>query len=167
MKNISPAPATPPVTLIRKTALSGNKIDVRVEREGGEVVRQVNAEVNLPNLLATVFATTRRDRGEVPFAFGVDGQLFTPTPDDRAVIESLGEEGARRQQHPRRAEPALHGAVPDERLLQRIEPVAVGEPLDGEDGAAVDLHGEVRTGAHRGAVDEASAAAMQRLLDGG
>ena len=57
---------------------SGSRLDVTVERNG-QVVRQANAEVNLPNLLATVFTTTRRERGEVPFAFGKDGRLYTPT----------------------------------------------------------------------------------------
>ena len=40
--------------------------------------------------LATVFTTTRRERKEVPFAFGKDGRLYTPTDDDRKKIESLG-----------------------------------------------------------------------------
>jgi serine phosphatase RsbU (regulator of sigma subunit) len=73
----------------RKTALSGNRLDVTVERNG-TVVREANAEVNLPNLLATVFTTTRRARGEVPFAFSKDGRLYTPTDEDRHKIESLG-----------------------------------------------------------------------------
>jgi serine phosphatase RsbU (regulator of sigma subunit) len=76
------------VPLQRKIALSGNRLDVTVERNG-TVVRQANAEVNLPNLLATVFTTTRRERGEVPFAFGTDGKLYTPTDEDRRKIESL------------------------------------------------------------------------------
>jgi serine phosphatase RsbU (regulator of sigma subunit) len=73
----------------RKIALSGNRLDVTMERDG-TVVREANAEVNLPNLLATVFTTTRRARGEVPFAFSKDGRLFTPTDEDRKKIESLG-----------------------------------------------------------------------------
>ncbi len=73
----------------RKTALSGNRLDVTMERDG-TVLREANAEVNLPNLLATVFTTTRRDRGEVPFAFSKDGRLFTSTDDDRKKVESLG-----------------------------------------------------------------------------
>ncbi len=73
----------------RRTAFSGSRLDVMVERDG-QVVRQANAEVNLPNLLATVFTTTRRERGEVPFAFAKDGRLFTRTSDDRTKIESLG-----------------------------------------------------------------------------
>ncbi len=81
------SPATPRDQ--KKSSLSGNRLDVKVERNG-EVVRQVNAELNLPNLLATVFATTRRDRGEVPFAVGDDGRLYTRSDADRATVESLG-----------------------------------------------------------------------------
>jgi HAMP domain-containing protein len=73
----------------RRTALSGSRLDVRVERNG-QVVRQAQAEVNLPNLLATVFTTTRRERGEVPFAVGKDGRLYTPTDEDRTKVESIG-----------------------------------------------------------------------------
>ena len=53
--------------LTRRSSLSGSRIDVKVERNG-EVVRQMNAEINLPNVLATVFSTTKSERGEVPFA---------------------------------------------------------------------------------------------------
>ena len=63
--------------MTRKTALTGNQLNVRMERDG-EVVQQVNAEINLPNLLATVFANTRRDSGEIPFAVGKDGHLYAP-----------------------------------------------------------------------------------------
>jgi serine phosphatase RsbU (regulator of sigma subunit) len=73
----------------RKTALSGTRLDVTFERDG-EVVRAANAEVNLPNLLSTVLTTTRRDRGEIPFAVGKDGRLYTQTVDDKAKIESIG-----------------------------------------------------------------------------
>ncbi len=86
----SAVPVTPEPASVRRSELTGNRLDIRVERDG-EVVRQLNAEVNLPNLLATVFSTTRRDRGEVPFALAKDGTLHTPTADDRAVIESFGE----------------------------------------------------------------------------
>jgi len=73
----------------RKMALSGTRLDVTLERDG-EVVRAANAEVNLPNLLATVLTTTRRDRGEIPFAVGKDGKLYTQTEDDKKRIESIG-----------------------------------------------------------------------------
>jgi hypothetical protein len=72
----------------RHMSLSGNRLDVRMERDG-EVVRQLSAEVNLSNLLATVF-TRRSTRGEVPFAVAADGQLFAPGAEARAQVEALG-----------------------------------------------------------------------------
>jgi hypothetical protein len=83
------APA-PPVKLVRKSKMTGTHLDVSLERDG-QVVSELNAEIHLPNLLATVFSTTRRDRGEVPFAFAADGQLFTPNPEDRTTVESFGD----------------------------------------------------------------------------
>jgi serine phosphatase RsbU (regulator of sigma subunit) len=82
------AAAPPPPPLQRETALAGSRMDVRVTRNG-QVVGQVNADINLPNLLATVFTTTRRDKGEVPFAIGKNGEIYTPTDGDRAVITGL------------------------------------------------------------------------------
>ena len=79
----------------RKAKLSGSRLDVTLERNG-QVVRQLNAEVDLPNLLGTVFSTTRRDRGEVPFAVARDGRIYTPTTEDQQVVETLGDVDARR-----------------------------------------------------------------------
>jgi sigma-B regulation protein RsbU (phosphoserine phosphatase) len=56
---------------------------------GGEVVGQVNAEVDLPKLLSTVFAPTSRERGELPFAIGEGGELFTATPADKGRLDAL------------------------------------------------------------------------------
>jgi serine phosphatase RsbU (regulator of sigma subunit) len=89
VKPVAPKPPAAPRPMQRKTALSGSRLDVTMERNG-QVVRSANAEVNLPNLLATVFTTTRRDRGEVPFAVAKDGRLYTPTDDDRRKVEALG-----------------------------------------------------------------------------
>ena len=52
----------PGVPARRKTALSGTRLDVTFERDG-QVVRAANAEVNLPNLLATVLTTTQARSG--------------------------------------------------------------------------------------------------------
>lgn len=82
----TPQPAPKPMT--RRAALTGTQLNVRVERDG-EVLQQVNAEINLPNLLATVFANTRRDSGEIPFAIGKDGHLYAPTENDRATLSAL------------------------------------------------------------------------------
>lgn len=81
----APADLTP---LQRRSTLSGTRLDVTMERNG-QVVSRANAEVDLPNLLKTVFSTTRRDRGEVPFAVGKDGRLFTPTEADGERVQAI------------------------------------------------------------------------------
>jgi serine phosphatase RsbU (regulator of sigma subunit) len=82
--------ATVPVTpTSRRTTLTGNKLDVKFE-QNGEVIRQANVEINLPNVLQTVFTTTHRDRGEVPFAVDRSGRLYTPTDEDRRVVAGFG-----------------------------------------------------------------------------
>ncbi len=90
----APRPTAPAAPLQRQTALSGSRIDVRV-LQGGQVVGQVNADINLPSLLATVFTTTQRDQGEVPFAVDQDGSLYTPTDSDRQRIAALNTPAAR------------------------------------------------------------------------
>jgi serine phosphatase RsbU (regulator of sigma subunit) len=84
----APAALLPASVTRRKTEISGTRMDIRLE-QNGQLVGQANAEINLPNLLSTVFTTTRRDRGEVPFAVAKDGRLFTPTNADKRVIEGL------------------------------------------------------------------------------
>ena len=81
-----PAPA-PPVT--RSSTLVGNRLDVKLMQEG-RLVGQVNATIDLDNLLATVFSPTRREKGEVPFAVGPDGKVYTLSPEDRAQVDQLG-----------------------------------------------------------------------------
>ena len=76
--------------LKRHSTLSGSHIDVKVERDG-QVVRQMNAEINLPNVLATVFTTTRGDRGELPFAVAKDGTIYAKSQADKDRVAALGE----------------------------------------------------------------------------
>ena len=85
----APVPPAPPPTETKST-LTGNKLGVTVRR-GGKVVHSANAEVNLDNLLMTVFSTTRRDQGEVPFAVAKDGKIYTQNAADKHTVESLGE----------------------------------------------------------------------------
>ena len=86
-----PAPrASTTLAATKKSSISGSRLDVKMER-GGEVVRQVNAELNLPNLLQTVFTTSRKDGDEVPFAVAQDGRIYTRTDADRVRVESFGE----------------------------------------------------------------------------
>jgi serine phosphatase RsbU (regulator of sigma subunit) len=84
----APKPAAPAKPMTRKAALTGTNLAVKME-SNGQVVGQVNAEINLPNLLATVFANTRRDSGEIPFAVGKDGHLYSPNDADRGKLNAL------------------------------------------------------------------------------
>jgi serine phosphatase RsbU (regulator of sigma subunit) len=84
-----PAPAPPALNATKKSSITGSKLDVKLERDG-KVVRQVNAELNLPNLLQTVFTTSRKDGNEVPFAIAQDGRVYTRTDADRTRVESFG-----------------------------------------------------------------------------
>jgi serine phosphatase RsbU (regulator of sigma subunit) len=81
-------PERPEKPMTKRAALTGTHLNVRVERDG-QVLQQVSAEINLPNLLATVFANTKRERGEIPFAVGKDGQLYASTDADRARLATL------------------------------------------------------------------------------
>jgi serine phosphatase RsbU (regulator of sigma subunit) len=82
-----PTPPPPPA-MRRSSSLSGRRLAVRVER-GGELLGLVNADVDLPKLLATVFAATPRDRGELPFAVGEGGELYTATATDKSRLEAM------------------------------------------------------------------------------
>lgn len=84
-----PPAAGPAPKMTRSTALVGNRLDVKVSQDG-KVVSEVNATVDLDNLLATVFSPTRREKGEVPFAVGPDGKVYTANEDDRKAVEALG-----------------------------------------------------------------------------
>jgi serine phosphatase RsbU (regulator of sigma subunit) len=84
-----PASAASTGAVRQRSTLSGTRLDVSME-QNGEVIHAVNAEINLANLLSTVFSTTRRDSGEVPFAVAKDGRIFTPTDADRSKIQALG-----------------------------------------------------------------------------
>ncbi len=74
---------------VGQAAFSGRQLQVRLE-QNGEVVSQLNAELNLPNVLSTVFASAHGEQGEVPFAVGNDGRLYTRADADKERIEALG-----------------------------------------------------------------------------
>lgn len=71
------------------STLTGDTLNVTVARNG-KVVHSASAAVNLDNLLLTVFSTTRREQGEVPFAIGKDGKLYTQNAADRKTVQRLG-----------------------------------------------------------------------------
>ena len=84
------APAAPAAVprMKRSTELSGQRLAVKVERDG-QVVGQVDADVDLTKLLATIFAATAGERGELPFAVGAGGELYTSTPSAKQQLERL------------------------------------------------------------------------------
>ncbi len=87
----APAPAAPapvkPTT--RSSTLVGNRLDVKLMQDG-KVVGEVNATIDLENVLATVFSPTRREKGEVPFAIGPDGKVYTANDADQKTVQDLG-----------------------------------------------------------------------------
>jgi serine phosphatase RsbU (regulator of sigma subunit) len=85
-----PAATIAPLELKRRSTFSGKNIDVQDERDG-EVIRTMNAEVDLPNLLATVFSTTDREHGELPFAVAEDGTIYARTEADRTRVAAFGD----------------------------------------------------------------------------
>jgi serine phosphatase RsbU (regulator of sigma subunit) len=82
----SPAAMAP---LKRTATFFGNQLDVKFERNG-QVVRTVNAEINLPNMLMAVLSSTPSEQGEVPFAVDKDGKVYAQTDDDRKRVEAFG-----------------------------------------------------------------------------
>jgi serine phosphatase RsbU (regulator of sigma subunit) len=89
----TPAPSTssapPPSPLKRTAEFEGNRLDIRFERNG-HVVRTVNAEINLPNMLMTVFQSTPREQGELPFAVDKDGKVYAQSDEDKKRVEDFG-----------------------------------------------------------------------------
>jgi serine phosphatase RsbU (regulator of sigma subunit) len=82
-------PTAPAKPTTRTSTLVGNRLDVRLMQDG-RVIGEVNATIDLENVLATVFSPTRREQGEVPFAVGPDGKVYTATEADRKTVQDLG-----------------------------------------------------------------------------
>src|SRR5262249_32802089 len=78
----------------------------------------------------------------------------------RAVLQELRQ----RHEETRRAEPALQAVVLPEGLLQRIEPVAVGQRLHGPDLTTVHLCRKEQAGPDSGAIDDPRAGAAHAVL---
>jgi serine phosphatase RsbU (regulator of sigma subunit) len=69
----------------------GRRIQVDVQKDG-RVIGRANATLNLDRTLRTVLTFARRDQGEIPFAIDRQGALYTPNPDDKAQLQTLGVE---------------------------------------------------------------------------
>src|SRR5262249_47770712 len=73
------------------------------------------------------------------------------------------DEGEAREQHTRRAKPALYGAVPEERLLQRVQPAVVLQSTYGGDRAMCGGRRPHETARHGPAVEQDGAGAAHAL----
>ena len=84
------------------------------------------------------------DRGQHLRVSGAPAEVAGDTVADLVLrgMGRLGQEGGRRHQDARNAEPALRHAVPDEGILQRVERPVLAEALDRQDRAPADLHGQ-------------------------
>jgi len=80
--------------------------------------------------------------------------------DIRPLLQDIGGE----HQESGRAEAALQPMMVHERLLQRVQIVAVRQTLDRADFPTVRLHGEHQAGAHRLVVDDDCAGAANAVL---
>jgi serine phosphatase RsbU (regulator of sigma subunit) len=69
-------------------AISGHRIEIPVKKDG-KIVGKANAMLNMDRTLHSVLALARRDQGEIPFALDQKGQLYTPDPRGRAMLERL------------------------------------------------------------------------------
>ena len=58
---------------------TGRRVEIAVKQDG-KVVGKANATLNLDRTLQTVFAFSRRDQGEIPFAIDASGMLHNPDP---------------------------------------------------------------------------------------
>ncbi len=59
-------------------------------RRGDELVGRVKATVDAGGVLHSVLSRTRTDQGEIPFAVGAEGKIYTTDPGDAKVIRGLG-----------------------------------------------------------------------------
>jgi serine phosphatase RsbU (regulator of sigma subunit) len=69
--------------------VAGRRVEIAVKQDG-KVVGKAHATLNLDRMLRTVFAFSRRDQGEIPFAIDLTGAVHNPDADDRRTLESFG-----------------------------------------------------------------------------
>src|SRR5580692_684331 len=81
-----------------------------------------------------------------------------------AWVGMRGQQLRRHQHESGRAKAALECTRLDEGFLHRVQRVAIGKALDGDELGAVGEHGEVETARHRRAVDQHGAAAAAQPL---
>jgi serine phosphatase RsbU (regulator of sigma subunit) len=77
-----------------RAALEGDALAVPVMRDG-ELVGNINAQLNLPRTLTTVLNSAQTSQGEIPFAIDADGVVLTTTPEHQRTLATLNVAGLR------------------------------------------------------------------------
>lgn len=80
--------AVPPVAPLPPAGREGRELTFRIRRPGGTEA-DLKARLSLPRLLGAVVGNTQREAGEIPFAVGADGRLYTPDPGQEPVLRGL------------------------------------------------------------------------------
>src|SRR5216110_92536 len=95
------------------------------------------SRVAIASAIAVRLAHVRGDRVDDLGVAGAAAKVALEGGADRLAVRArlALEECERGQQHARRAEAALHGAVAHERVLQRVEPAVALEPAQRDDRA--------------------------------
>jgi serine phosphatase RsbU (regulator of sigma subunit) len=68
--------------------VEGHEIAIPVWRNG-RALGHARAQLNMNRTLNAILTLARSDQGEIPFAIDRRGQLYTPDPAQRAILESL------------------------------------------------------------------------------
>ena len=86
--SVPPVPPAAPPAPAPPAAPSGRELTFRIKRPGGTEA-DLKARLSIPRLLGTVVGNMHREAGEVPFAVGADGRLYTPDPRQEPVLRAL------------------------------------------------------------------------------
>ena len=85
---VPPVPRAAPSAPTAPAAPAGRELTFRIKRPGGTEA-DLKARLSIPRLLGTVVGNMHREAGEVPFAVGADGRLYTPDPRQEPVLRAL------------------------------------------------------------------------------
>ena len=88
VSRVPSVPPVPPAAPPAPAAPSGRELTFRIKRPGGTEA-DLKARLSIPRLLGTVVGNMHREAGEVPFAVGADGRLYTPDPRQEPVLRAL------------------------------------------------------------------------------
>jgi serine phosphatase RsbU (regulator of sigma subunit) len=84
-----------------RVKFEGHEIAIPIHRDG-RMVGHARAKLNMDRTLGAILTLARSDQGEIPFAIGRDGELYTPDGSKRATLTSLHVQQAAEAGQPQR-----------------------------------------------------------------